>query len=219
MPRPRDLVAVRLRVGLQVASSCPPPRPHCDCTSLEFLFLFLNGLPSSASSGSNSCGLDRTMSYNANYPQQPQYQPQYQPPPQPGYSAPYAQAQPYPPQSTNGGAHNSGAAPQWYSTKNEEYGTVMQPKKKKFNDVIPLVLFLLTVRPLVLLGGGSFDGNRSSGSSGPGGRVYSRQRTRTLVVCTTRSSKQRRCRQWYCYRFDVDSQLVCLQPVLVSSRL
>ena len=79
----------------------------------------------------------------------------YQPPPQPGYSAPYAQAQPYPPQPSYGDGHKGGSAPaapavpQWYNEKNQEYGTVMQPKKKRFNDVIFLVLFLLTVRPLV----------------------------------------------------------------------
>jgi len=93
------------------------------------------------------------MSYNPTYTQQPQYQP----PPQPGNSAPYAQGPPYPPQASYGEGYKAGTAPvlpQWYNDKNQEYGTVMQPKKTKFNDIIFLILFLLTVRPRV--GGGSY---------------------------------------------------------------
>ena len=87
------------------------------------------------------------MSDNPTYNQQPQYQS-----PQPGLSAPYAQAQPDPPQPSYADGYKGDAAPvapQWYNEKNQEYGTVMRPKKKQFNDIIFLILFLLTVRPVV----------------------------------------------------------------------
>lgn len=111
---------------------------------------------------------DRTMSSATTYTQQPQYQP----PPQPGYSAPYAESSPYPPQPSYGDGYKAGTAPtapvvpQWYNEKNEEYGTAMQPKKKKFNDVIFLVLFLFTVRPR--LGSRSFHFRSSSCARSPG---------------------------------------------------
>jgi hypothetical protein len=119
------------------------------------------------------------MSYAQSKAQQPQ--PQYHPPPQPGHSAPYAQGSPYPPQPSYGDGYKAGPAPvppippvvpQWYNEKNVEYGTVMQPKKKKFNDIIFLVLFLFTVRPPV--DGWSVGRSTSGAHRLPGRRVHSR---------------------------------------------
>jgi hypothetical protein len=106
------------------------------------------------------------MSSSPNDTQQPHYQPPFQQPPQPGYSAPYAQTQPYPPQPSY-----------------EEYGTVMQPKKKKFNDVIFLILFILTVRPLLR------SVAQSMRSWVPGRRLRGCQWTRIVDVYTTRRSE------------------------------
>jgi hypothetical protein len=126
------------------------------------------------------------MSSSPNDTQQPHYQPPFQQPPQPGYSAPYAQTQPYPPQPSYGEGYTGGGAPagpQWYNEKNEEYGTVMQPKKKKFNDVIFLILFILTVRPLLR------SVAQSMRSWVPGRRLRGCQWTRIVDVYTTRRSE------------------------------
>ena len=159
------------RAAIRGAAACPPsfPQPqYCDdiraedeCTG-SFSLVGSNthhqlrrdpGVP------------DRTMS---NYAQQPQYLP----PPHPGHSAPYAQGSSNPPQPSYGEGYKGGTAPvvpQWYNENNEEYGTVMQPKKRKFNDVIFLVLFLLTVRPPVGCGSNNFPAHCV-----PGRRVHGR---------------------------------------------